>query len=156
MQFVPESTRYLVAAGRTAEAGEILKRGARMNRSSLPEGRLVDSNVKVGVARPCLHTLSVQLMMMMMMMMMMMILLLQLLLLIIITITMIMIMIIIIIMSRHFSRPLSGEPGELTIQIKDTNACTHTLTYMHARTHARTHAHTHAHTHTRTHTRTHT
>lgn len=37
---VPESTRYLVAAGRVEEASQILKRGARLNKSSLPEGRL--------------------------------------------------------------------------------------------------------------------
>ena len=47
LQYVPESTRYLVAAGRTTEARKILKRGAEMNHSTLPTGSLVESSVKV-------------------------------------------------------------------------------------------------------------
>ncbi|PVD31657.1 hypothetical protein C0Q70_07075 [Pomacea canaliculata] len=47
---VPESSRYLVAAGRSREADDVLKRGAEVNGKSLPEGRLVQpsQNIKLG------------------------------------------------------------------------------------------------------------
>lgn len=41
---IPESTRYLVAAGRIGEATQILNRGAKLNNSSLPEGCLVQAS----------------------------------------------------------------------------------------------------------------
>lgn len=49
---VPESARYLVAAGRIQEAQSILKRGAQLNKSSLPEGRLVESSAQTELGRP--------------------------------------------------------------------------------------------------------
>ncbi|XP_070204086.1 putative transporter SVOPL isoform X2 [Littorina saxatilis] len=49
---VPESTRYLVAAGRTKEAAEILKRGAVINKSILPPGRLLEPPVQKQLGRP--------------------------------------------------------------------------------------------------------
>ena len=41
MQFVPESPRYLVYKGRSDKAVAILARAARINRATLPEGKLV-------------------------------------------------------------------------------------------------------------------
>ncbi|XP_034719964.1 putative transporter SVOPL, partial [Etheostoma cragini] len=44
-KFIPESARYNVSAGKMAVAMETLQRIARMNRASLPPGRLVESVV---------------------------------------------------------------------------------------------------------------
>ena len=41
MQFVPESPRYLVYKGRSDKAAAILAKAARINRATLPEGKLV-------------------------------------------------------------------------------------------------------------------
>ena len=41
MQFVPESPRYLVYKGRSDKAAAILAQAARINRVTLPEGKLV-------------------------------------------------------------------------------------------------------------------
>ena len=42
-QRLPESARYLVAAGRSDEALTVLRQAAIMNNSKLPHGRLVQS-----------------------------------------------------------------------------------------------------------------
>lgn len=41
-QFIPESARYNVSAGKVDAARQTLQRIARMNRVALPEGRLVE------------------------------------------------------------------------------------------------------------------
>ena len=43
LQFLPESARYLVAAGKSDEAMVILHQAAKLNRSSLPKGEIIDS-----------------------------------------------------------------------------------------------------------------
>ncbi|WAR02619.1 SVOPL-like protein, partial [Mya arenaria] len=43
--YLPESARYLVAAGRKEEAHEVLAKAARLNRNSLPEGNIVNAPV---------------------------------------------------------------------------------------------------------------
>ncbi|XP_034058158.1 putative transporter SVOPL isoform X5 [Gymnodraco acuticeps] len=45
-KFIPESARYNVSAGNVQGALETLQKIAKMNRSSLPPGRLVESSVK--------------------------------------------------------------------------------------------------------------
>ncbi|XP_051784655.1 putative transporter SVOPL isoform X1 [Erpetoichthys calabaricus] len=45
-KFIPESARYNVSAGNTKEAVKTLEHIAKMNRSSLPEGRLVEPIVE--------------------------------------------------------------------------------------------------------------
>ena len=44
-QYLPESARYLVAAGKKHDAMKILQKAAKMNRSTLPQGTVVDSHV---------------------------------------------------------------------------------------------------------------
>ncbi|OWF42245.1 putative transporter SVOPL [Mizuhopecten yessoensis] len=44
MKFLPESARYLVAAGRREEAIKVLEKAARTNSATIPEGRLVCSS----------------------------------------------------------------------------------------------------------------
>ena len=44
-QYLPESARYLVAAGKKKEALTVLQKAAKMNRSTLPKGTLVDVHV---------------------------------------------------------------------------------------------------------------
>jgi MFS transporter, OCT family, solute carrier family 22 (organic cation transporter), member 4/5 len=48
MKFVPESPRYFVASGRSDKAQQILKTIALTNKRSLPEGKLLDINARVG------------------------------------------------------------------------------------------------------------
>ncbi|KAI6646768.1 Synaptic vesicle 2-related protein-like [Oopsacas minuta] len=43
--FAPTSPRYLIKKGSVSEAEKVLKRGARMNRKSLPKGELVSDEV---------------------------------------------------------------------------------------------------------------
>lgn len=50
-QFLPESARYLVAAGRQKEAYAMLKKAAEMNKNTLPAGTLV----KTQVVGRCMH-----------------------------------------------------------------------------------------------------
>ncbi|XP_060075851.1 putative transporter SVOPL [Ylistrum balloti] len=45
MKFLPESARYLVAAGRREEAIKVLEKAARTNSATIPEGRLISSTV---------------------------------------------------------------------------------------------------------------
>ncbi|XP_052799993.1 putative transporter SVOPL [Mya arenaria] len=45
LKYLPESARYLVAAGRKEEAHEVLAKAARLNRNSLPEGNIVNAPV---------------------------------------------------------------------------------------------------------------
>ncbi|XP_045173106.2 putative transporter SVOPL isoform X2 [Mercenaria mercenaria] len=45
LKFLPESARYLVAAGRKDEAMKVLQKAAKMNRNSLPEGTVVNTHI---------------------------------------------------------------------------------------------------------------
>ena len=43
LQALPESARYLVAAGRTSEAKRVLQHGFKLNGKILPEGKLIQN-----------------------------------------------------------------------------------------------------------------
>lgn len=44
-QFLPESARYLVAAGRKEDAMAVLKQAAKLNRKTLPKGNVVNVHI---------------------------------------------------------------------------------------------------------------
>ncbi|XP_076435147.1 putative transporter SVOPL [Babylonia areolata] len=49
---VPESARYLVAAGRMQEANKVLQTGAVLNKATLPPGHLVKASEQTQLGRP--------------------------------------------------------------------------------------------------------